>query len=239
MQNARKRKGGMKREQDKRLEYERLVENDRITNAVGLVGELTELKQVENLCGAPFNGYVGKVQTIRPSGTADEVAIVIPEQIADAVEKWGRRFLFTGKIQTLKDFRTGHVLVFVLVDYFTESEKAAEQNDVVVAGELAHAPGYRETPKGKRIADFILKVQNEVTGGMCYIPCICWNGTAVEAMDWQPGDKVKLIGHCQSRKYIKWIATQDGQEEWTSEQRVAYEVSAHTVRRTGGKNDED
>ena len=47
------------------------------------------------------------------------------------------------------------------------------------------------TPRGKRITDITVKVRNELTGGSCFLPCICWQEQADEAAQWQQGDTVR------------------------------------------------
>ena len=44
-------------------------------NAAGLVGTLTQIKEIKQLCGLPFCGYMAKLETVRPSGVPDEVSI--------------------------------------------------------------------------------------------------------------------------------------------------------------------
>lgn len=209
-------------------------------NAAGLAGEVTELVEVANICGFPFNGYLGKIETPRPSGVMDEVVIAFTESEADRGKtgdglhlenyfKIGSRLLVSGKVQTLKDFESGKVLVFILADYVALSPKAMLQDDVAIRGELAYEPTYRETPRGKRIADIMLKVKNELTGGYCFIPCICWQEQADEAATWQRGDTVELLGRYQSREYQKGIAGE--MVEW--EIRTAYEVSVRQIERKG------
>ena len=65
-----------------------------------------------------------------------------------------------------------------------------------------------------------------LTGTSCYIPCICWQENADEVANWQPGDKVKLLGRCQSREYMK-------DAEAGREVRTAYEISVSFIKRTG------
>lgn len=66
-----------------------------------------------------------------------------------------------------------------------------------------------------------------LTAGTCFIPCICWQETADEVANWQQGDKVILLGRCQSRQYEKVIDTDSGSRE----QRTAYEVSVQLINR--------
>lgn len=219
-----------------------LTEGGRISNAAGLVGELTELNEVTDICGLPFNGYLAKIEVKRPSGIIDEVAVAFTEAAVDRgktgdglrIENYfltDSRLLISGRQQAIKDFKNGKVLVFILAEYIGLSPKALLQNDVALMGELAYKPTYRETPRGKRISDIFVKVENVLTGVGCYIPCICWQENADEVAGWQPGDKVKLLGRCQSREYMK--GTEAGREVKT-----VYEISVSFIKRIGEAENE-
>lgn len=227
-----------------------LTAGGRIKNAVGLAGEVTELEEVSDICGLPFSGYLGKIETPRPSGIIDEVVIAFEKNTPfqydgmefDILREFakGSRLLLSGKVQTLKEFKSGRVLVFVLADFVELSPKAMRQNDVALVGELVFKPRRRETPRGKRITDIFVKVQNELTDGTCYIPCICWQEQADEVAGWQQGDTVELLGRYQSREYRKtteMIYTVDQltptrtTAERKTEIRTAYEVSVQQIRR--------
>lgn len=207
-------------------------------NAAGVVGTLTYIEEIKQLCGLPFCGYMAKVETARPSGIPDEVTVVfaedVPARASEGVEidvmrefAAGSRLLLTGKAQTIKDFKSGKLLVYILADFVAVSEKAAEQDDVAIRGILANAPIYRETPRGKRITDITVMVKNELTGGKCFLPCICWQEQADEVAQWQQGNTVELLGRYQSRQYEKVLDAATGERE----QRTAYEISARLIRR--------
>lgn len=138
-------------------------------NAAGLVGTLTQIKEIKQLCGLPFCGYMAKLETVRPSGVPDEVTVVFAEDVPyracngiefDVMQEFveGSRLLLTGKVQTLKDFQSGRLLVYILADFVAVSEKAVEQDEAAVRGVIANKPTYRETPRGKRITDITVKV---------------------------------------------------------------------------------
>ena len=207
-------------------------------NAAGLVGTLTQIEEIKQLCGLPFCGYMAKLETVRPSGVPDEVTVVFAEDVPyracngiefDVMQEFveGSRLLLTGKVQTLKDFQSGRLLVYILADFVAVSEKAVEQDEAAVRGVIANKPTYRETPRGKRITDITVKVRNELTGGSCFLPCICWQKQADEAAQWQQGDTVELLGRYQSRQYEKVLDAVTGERE----QRTAYEVSVRLIRR--------
>lgn len=244
----------MRKEQDRKPDFikdlnadilDELTKGGKLNNAVGLAGEVTELEEVKDICGLPFRGYLGKIETERPRGTIDEVVIAFewdtPYKAYDGIEfdvlrefTVGSRLLITGKVQTLKDFASGKMLVFVLADFVATSPKAMTQDDIALVGELAYTPKYRETPRGKRITDIFVKVQNVLTAGTCHIPCICWQETADEVAGWQQGDKVKLLGRYQSREYKKLTDI----DKQTIETRTAYEVSVSQIKRTGEAENE-
>lgn len=139
-------------------------------NAAGLVGTLTQIKEIKQLCGLPFCGYMAKLETVRPSGVPDEVTVVFAEDVPykacngiefDVMQEFveGSRLLMTGKAQTLKDFQSGRLLVYILADFVAVSEKAVEQDEVAVRGIIANKPTHRETPRGKHITDITVKVK--------------------------------------------------------------------------------
>lgn len=116
-----------------------LTEKGRIRNAAGLAGELTELEEVTDICGLRFNGYLAKIETKRPSGIIDEVAVAFTEAAVDRgktgdglrLENYfllGSRLLISGRQQALKDFKSGKVLVKLLGrcqsrEYLKQTEK--------------------------------------------------------------------------------------------------------------------
>lgn len=228
---------------------EQLTKGSSEKNVVGLAGDVKELKAVEAVCGLRFKGYLGLVEVERPSGITDTLVVAFawdaPYKSTQGVEfdvlreyPAGSRLLLYGKMQTLKDFSTGRQLVFVLADFVALSPKAERQNDIVLVGEIAYKPTYRETPRGKHISDIFVKVRNQLTKSSSLIPCICWNETVEEVANWLPGDTVKLIGRLQSREYEKLIEEiyADGVvAERVTETRTAYEVSVHTIRKAEGK----
>lgn len=242
----------MRKEQDKKPNFKKdlnagildLTKGGKIKNAVGLAGEVKELAAVTNICGLPFSGYLGKIETPRPSGNMDEVVIAFEENTPfkqngvefDVLREFaaGSRLLVAGKMQTLKDFESGRVLVYVLAEFVALSPKAMQQDDVALVGELEYNPVHRVTPRGKHIADMFVKVQNVLTAGTCYIPCICWQETADEVAEWKQGDKVKLLGRYQSREYSK---LKDIDNEESRETRTAYELSVNYIERVGEVKD--
>ena len=147
----------MREKQDRKPDFKKdlnagildeLTKGGKVKNTVGLAGEIKELAEVTNICGLPFKGYLGKIETPRPSGVIDEVVIAFEEaavkrdKAGDGLRLHeyftnGSRLLMTGKMQTLKDFKSGRVLVYVLADFVALSPKAMQQDDVAIMGELA------------------------------------------------------------------------------------------------------
>ena len=237
----------MKKEQDNKPDFlrdlntaimEELTAGGIKDNAAGLAGELKEVEEVKELCGLHFNGYLAKIETPRPRGTLDEVIVAFTDGKVDIGQKRGGRplkefmtagskVLVSGIVQTLKDFESGKVLVFILADFVGLVKNPMMQDDVALRGVIAHEPVYRTTPRGKRITDISVIVKNELTGNKCFIPCICWQEQADEVAGWQQGDTVELLGRYQSRQYEKVIDTDSGSRE----RRTAYEVSVQLIKK--------
>lgn len=234
----------MKKEQDNKPDFlrdintaimEELTAGGIKDNAAGLAGELKEVEEVTELCGMHINGYLAKVETPRPRGTLDEVIVAFTDaaiskeegDIAGFEIATGSKVLVSGKVQTLKDFESGKVLVFILADFMAMVKNPMMQDDVALRGVIAHEPVYRTTPRGKRITDISVMVKNELTGNKCFIPCICWQEQADEVAGWQQGDTVELLGRYHSRQYEKVIDTDSGSRE----RRTAYEISVQLINR--------
>lgn len=233
------------KELDMAIMKDLLTDNGKVSNAVGLSGELVGLEEISDICGLPFNGYLGKISTPRPSGTEDEVIVIFESDTPfnatsgvefDVLKEFvaGSRLLISGKMQTLKNFETGRVLVYVLADFIALSPNALLQNDVAIIGKIAHKPTRRETMRHKRITDVMIITQNMLTAGSSFIPCICWGDTADEVAGWNKGDKVRLLGRCQSREYSK-VNEGNGKREI----RTAYEVSVRRIERIGEASNEN
>ena len=105
--------------------------------------------------------------------------------------------------------------------YRKELEKY-QNNSVCLEGTICKKVTYRETPKGREIADVLCAVNRE-NGKSDYIPCVCWGRAARFVSGLDVGSKISIKGRIQSRVYLKKI-TEDSAVE-----KVAYEVSANAV----------
>lgn len=191
-----------------------------LNNGIGLVGEVRSLRQIDNINGLKFDGYEVILETVRPSGVADEAVVIVPNTAP--LEIFDNRTLVYGQLQTTKNFETGKVLVYILAEHIGSVINGEEQNEVQLSGILGRGITYRTTPRGKRITDIMVQVPNELRQSFCYIPCICWNEAADMVKDWEEGTAVELSGRLQSRQYDKTVAG-------VTTQHTCYEVSVNTI----------
>lgn len=208
-----------------------------IKNIVAIKGTLGgQITKESKLCGLEYEHYRATIQTTRKSGVIDTANIVIPaskeKEVREIIEAMADNddnvaVMCTGKLQTLKDWETGRVLLFVLADFvgLLTGKNYEEENAVrIEVAELGKEPTYRETPRGKHIADATLKVQNELRPqSYCFIPTIFWEKDAEEVNKYTEGDAIAVSGRLQSREYSKKI--NEGMEEL----RVAYELSVCSI----------
>lgn len=198
-------------------------------NVVGIKGEAaTDLERLEEINGTRQQCWRLVVITKRKSGYADEVIVYATDKTQEGELLpfiKGESVLVTGKMQTVKNFKTGQVLTYVLADFIGLLPRNVEhENGVQITGEIAKGTSFRETPKGKRVTSFMVEVKSELRQNSCYIPCIAWGSVADEVKNWQRGTRVELNGRLQSRDYIK--VTPEGDIKRTS-----HEVSANTIQK--------
>lgn len=204
-------------------------------NVVGLAGTATAAPiQYNNIYGRS-GVYALWLDIARDSGVIDRVLVLFQEEKVDAGSfrtsyiPWnvtnpgdlaalieaGSRVEVTGALQTFKDVATGRIQLFVWAyRVAAEKEETAGQefNNVYITGEVAKTPVYRETPKGRRITDIMLRIPSEFAPGFySYIPCIAWETVADWAQWLEEGTTVYLEGRLQSREYVKRF--QDGTEK--------------------------
>lgn len=204
-------------------------------NMAGIAGEITDLQKSTELYGHEIGAaYIAKLKIPRISGIEDEVIAAIPEtaiQPKDTEEMQaaqpGDKLLIAGKVQKVRDNATGETTVFILADFAAIVEHPLYQNEIAITGEIMNIPAMRETPRGKKITDLMVRVDNELDGGGAYIPCICWKAAAEEMARYSRGTVVKLKGRLQSREYIKRRFT--GSDSETGEVKISREVSAEQI----------
>ena len=174
-----------------------------MSNVVALKGKLgAQIIRAGMLCGLEYDHYKMIIVTTRRSGTIDMANIVIPvtleQQVAEvvnAMEAGGEvAVMCVGKLQTLKDRESGRVLLYVLADFIgvLTGNNWEEENEVhIERAVLGKKPIYRETPRGKHIADVTLKIPNELKPqGFCFIPTIFWEDDEKLINRYTEGDSI-------------------------------------------------
>lgn len=217
-----------------------------ISNVAAVKGVLLvdSLEKSNKLCGFWYEHYKATVQVTRISGVVDDINIVIPAEYEATVKEIEEAavdgnevaIMCTGKVQTLKEWKTGKVLLFVLADFIglLTGNNYEQENAVYIKAELGKQPIFRETPKGRHIADTTLKVDNELKPqGCCYIPTIFWGREALEISQREEGDAISVTGRLQSREYLKI------KEDNTEELHTAYELSISSVDAAESEADDE
>lgn len=156
----------------------------------------------------------------RLSGTEDVLNLVLSRW---QLERWvlppGQWVRAEGEVRSYNN-KSGvgsRLVITVLVRELTIAQAGEGVNRLVLSGTLCKRPVVRRTPLGRSICDLLLAV-NRAYGRADYLPCIAWGSLAVGCGRMSVGDRLRLEGRLQSRKYRKLV---DG-EELT---RTAYEVS--------------
>jgi len=166
--------------------------------------------------------YTFPLETLRLSGTADRLNIVLRESMLPLVPEVGQRVRVEGELRSFNN-RSGVGSRLVLTVYAREIEEDAgpDENRILLTGAICKAPNYRVTPMGREICDIILAVGRRYRRSD-YIPVIAWGAQAREIVVCPVGTQLSVRGRLQSRAYTKVI---DG----VGCQRQAFEVSAADI----------
>lgn len=182
-------------------------------NTVGIVGTVAEAPvRFKDIFGQS-NVYAMWLDSKRLSETSDRILVLFQEDKIEGEEfkerllnAWenGCKVEVTGSLQTYKT-KAGRTQVFVWGLYIAEVPGYTEDmNAAYLKGEVAKQPKYRDTPKGRRLTEVILKVPSFFNEGYySYIPCITWGPAADRAVWLKKGDMVYLEGRTQKREYAK------------------------------------
>lgn len=163
--------------------------------------------------------YTFPLETLRLSGAADTLNIILREEMLPSLPAAGERVRVEGELRSFNN-RSGVGSRLVLTVYARELTDGGgpDENRIVLTGAICKQPSFRVTPMGREICDIILAVGRRYRRSD-YIPVIAWGAQAREIACCAVGTQLSVRGRLQSRAYTKVI---DGE----SFRRQAFEVSA-------------
>lgn len=196
------------------------LENNKV-NIAGVI--CSDFNYSHTLCGEKF--YIAYLEVERTSGKSDIIPIMVSDRMIKIEDLTGVSVEILGQFRSYNLHIEGKskllLTVFALEIEFLENVMY-NNNNIELVGYICKEPIYRTTPLGKEIADVLLAV-NRSYGKSDYIPCICWGRNARYVGNLPIGTKISIAGRLQSRTFLKKI------DEETTEERVAYELSASKV----------
>ena len=157
----------------------------------------------------------------RLSGQADALHVIATgEQLEGLLPLEDRRLSLEGQLRSFnnKSGQGSRLVISVFAQLLVPAEDEGEDlNAIQLRGVICKPPVLRRTPLGRCISDMMLAV-NRRYGRADYLPCIAWGSLAAHCGALDVGDKLRLEGRLQSRRYHKLI---DGEQV----ERTAFEVS--------------
>ena len=199
------------------------IENNQVT----IVGKISSgFIYSHEIYGEGF--YMVEVETERLSDAADIIPVMVSERLLDVSKDYTGTFVsIYGQFRSYNKHDGDRSKLFLSVfvreiEFIDTIDINAISNQVFLDGYICKEPIYRKTPLGREIADVLLAV-NRPYGKSDYIPCICWGRNARYVGNLDIGTKISIAGRVQSRTFLKKI------DEETTEERVAYELSASKV----------
>lgn len=175
--------------------------------------------------------YTTRVILKRLSGVDDYVPVIISSKLLEGIDiTKGKEIEIAGQFRSCnKKDKNGitHLLLNLFamaIRVLDEKEEFTYGNIIYLDGYLCKNPKYRTTPLGREITEILVAVNRE-TWKSDYIPCITWGRTAQWVSEMKIGDRVKLYGRIQSRKYSK--RNSDNEKE----EKIAYEISVVKIKK--------
>ena len=196
------------------------LENNKV-NIAGVI--CSDFNYSHTLCGEKF--YIADLEVERTSGKSDIIPIMVSDRMIKIEDLTGVSVEILGQFRSYNkriDEKTKLLLTVFVYEIEVLENFIYNNNNVELIGYICKEPIHRMTPLGREIADFLLAV-NRQCGKSDYIPCICWGRNARYVGNLDVGTKISIAGRLQSRTFLKKI------DEETTEERVAYELSASKV----------
>lgn len=205
---------------------ERMIESNRVV----MIGEIvSDFVFTNEVFGEKF--YTANLSAERASGVADVIPITVSDRLIDMAFSWkGQYVQIEGQFRSFN--KRSKLMLFVFVKEIETLDYKSDTNYVYLDGYVCKNPKYRTTPLDRKISDVLVAVNRQFEKSD-YIPCICWGRNARFAGNLEVGSHVILDGRIQSREYKKKISDDE------YETRVAYEVSASTIKVIEDKETED
>lgn len=162
--------------------------------------------------------YLVPLRVPRLSGT-DDVLNIVTANPDPGVWAPGQWVSLQGEVRSYNN-RSGQgskLVITVLARFACRDDTEEGENRLVLAGALCRKPVVRRTPLGREICDLLLAV-NRPYGRADYLPCIAWGSLASHCGGLDVGERLRLEGRLQSRRYHKLIGGEQVE-------RTAFEIS--------------
>lgn len=191
-------------------------------NSVVLRGSIAGIPEFSHN-GRTEEFFTFPLEITRLSGAVDTINIIAEKQLLQATEiDDGDCVEIIGELRSYNNKSgSGSRLVITVLAKSINISRGEDMNSVTLCGVLCKKPNLRRTPMGRQICDMMIAV-NRKYGRSDYLPCIAWGQTAQNTAELDVGDRIKIEGRIQSRKYIK-------NDNGTPVERTAFEVSAVSV----------
>lgn len=196
------------------------------TNKITLTGKI-------NNVGNAFLAKNGTVCTRcvmeveRLSTTVDTIQLLIPDTVAKhdylvtVANNESNCVTIQGSLRSANKVENNKrkLVLYVHVDTISEEEPDEFNfNSIEMTGTIVRKPMYRHTPLGRIVADVFIAHNPDDKKTSYYFPCVAWGAAGVNISNLNVGDKIKIDGRFQSRKYNKIVDDK-------VEERTAYEIS--------------
>ncbi len=197
-------------------------------NVIDLYGKVILQEPTYTIHDKSYTKYYVAVH--RKSGKADALPVIVGGHLLkNCTVAPGDFVKITGCLRSRNYYESGKRALQGFVHALAISAITEDEYNEATDRNIVHMQGYVCMPvterltkrKGRNIADIMLATarQNCQTN---YISCVVWGDQALEAADYQIGDKLDIKGRYQSRSYIRKVGE-------NIVERVIYELHVYEV----------
>lgn len=145
------------------------------------------------------NFYEFTVAIPRHSGVEDTLKCVAPVKVARAV-KMNQMIELDGRISSRKVLVSdGYLVTELFVAVSKVSEYVADINTCEIWGRIIEQPYIEYKREDRQVAKFTILSPREDLTRNDYIRCLAWQEDALEAVEFEEGEPVHIVGRLQSR----------------------------------------
>ena len=165
--------------------------------------------------------YSSAMLITRKSGIVDRVPVTITESELSKIGDFPALDSYKFKVEGFLVTNPENILIgnryevsVRILKCSWEFNNTTDVNQLEVTGTICTTPKFRDTPKGRKICDFMVYVPSKNEGeNAAIVHAIAWEKYAYLIRNLKTGNKITIMSRIQSRKYKKLMGIRGVEEK--------------------------